>query len=322
VGWVLIGLGSGALLLGCVLLFPRLLYPPLSDRDLDQQHITGKDRVQLQQNQLKLQNDARVTLLQALGGTAILLGAYFTYRQVQTGRQQLDVARQGQVTERFTRAIDQLGKHEQSEVVLGGIYALERIARDSPEPKDRGTIAEVLTAYVRAHARWPPPSDSPYDGETPISEVPELQVRNAGVQAAMTVLGRGDFGSDKARPLDLHEVDLRKADLNLAKLQGMNFTGANLQKAQLAHARLEGARLLETILQGANLTNANLDGANLRGANLQEAILVSARLLGAYLRRADLRNADLQEARANDKTRWPEGWDLKTAKVRGVQYVD
>ena len=33
---------------------------------------------------------------------------------------------------------------------LGGIYALERIARDSE--KDHGPIMEVLTAYVREKA--------------------------------------------------------------------------------------------------------------------------------------------------------------------------
>jgi hypothetical protein len=37
-----------------------------------------------------------------------------------------------------------------NDVTVGGIYALERIARDSPD--DRAAIGEVLTAYVRGHA--------------------------------------------------------------------------------------------------------------------------------------------------------------------------
>jgi hypothetical protein len=51
---------------------------------------------------LKAQNEVRTTLLQGLGGVALLMGAYFTYRQLHT-------AWEGQITERFTRAIDQLG---------------------------------------------------------------------------------------------------------------------------------------------------------------------------------------------------------------------
>jgi hypothetical protein len=73
---------------------------------------------------LRAQKEVRTTLLQGLGGAALLVGAYVTYRQLQTSRE-------GQITERFTRAIDQLGS-EHLDVRLGGLYALERIARDSP----------------------------------------------------------------------------------------------------------------------------------------------------------------------------------------------
>src|SRR5215218_2792189 len=119
-------------------------------------------RHELQDSRRKLQNDVRTTLVQGLAGAAVLLGGYFTYQQVKTGRdqlkaareqaqdsdrqarEQLEVAARGQVTERFTRAIDQLG-HANLDVRVGGIYALERIARDSPE--DRAAVAEVLMAF-------------------------------------------------------------------------------------------------------------------------------------------------------------------------------
>jgi hypothetical protein len=83
-------------------------------------------------------NDVRVTLLQGIGGAVLLLGAYFTYRQLQTGREQLAIAQQGQVTERFTRAIDQLGS-SQVDVRIGGIYGLERITQDAAA--DRTAVA-------------------------------------------------------------------------------------------------------------------------------------------------------------------------------------
>jgi hypothetical protein len=94
----------------------------------------------------------------------VLAGVFFTYRQAQTGRRQLEVAQQGQVTERFTRAIDQLG-NTNLDVRLGDIYALERIANDSPQ--DRATVAEVLTAFVRGHAPWPRPSAERLSGSVP-----------------------------------------------------------------------------------------------------------------------------------------------------------
>jgi hypothetical protein len=94
----------------------------------------------------KAENDARVTLAQILGGFAVLIGLYFAWRNIAATNNNLELAKEAQITERFTKAIDQLGS-PQLELRLGGIYALERIARDSE--KDHWPIMEILTAYVR-----------------------------------------------------------------------------------------------------------------------------------------------------------------------------
>jgi hypothetical protein len=93
------------------------------------------------------------------------------------------------ITERFTRAVDQLGRAE-VDVRIGGIYALERLTKDSPG--DRAAITKVLTAFVRGRAFWPasPPDGAPVpsDNEWPV-EVQALHLRAPDVQAAMVVLG-------------------------------------------------------------------------------------------------------------------------------------
>jgi hypothetical protein len=81
------------------------------------------------QDVFKAENDARATLAQILGGFAVLVGLYFAWTNIVT-------TKEGQVTERFYKAIEQLGATGDSgkpkfELHLGGIYALERIARDS-----------------------------------------------------------------------------------------------------------------------------------------------------------------------------------------------
>jgi uncharacterized protein YjbI with pentapeptide repeats len=319
---------------------------------------------------LKAQNEVRTTLLQGLGGVVLLVGAYFTYRQVTNSRAQLQVAQQGQITERFTRAIDQLG-HAQLDVRLGGIYALERIARDSAA--DRTTIGEVLTAFVRSHAPWPPRLPGQYVSAAPIGDVPELQVRAADVQACLTVLGRGGFAPPAEAEgdwLDLHAVDLRRANLRGAhleratlgdahlegatlndahfeqpwlrgaRMEGARLLGAHLEQADLADAhleqanlhgtRLEGADLHGTRLEGADLYGARLEGADLYGARLEGAILADAHLeqarlddahlerallLGAHLEGADLDGAHLEGTQADERTVWPEEFDLRVAGV-------
>src|SRR6266511_4508891 len=182
--WPLAGLAAVMVVLACVLVIPQWLV---------RWELGAQARTLAAAERAKATNDVRATLLQGVGGVVILLGAYYTYRQLQTGREQLQIAQQGQVTERFTRAIDQLG-HAELDVRLGGIYALERIASDSPD--DRTTIAEVLTAFVRGHAPWPPRLTGQYHAEAPIEQVPELQVRapNADSRTAIAYAGIASCG--------------------------------------------------------------------------------------------------------------------------------
>jgi uncharacterized protein YjbI with pentapeptide repeats len=269
---------------------------------------------------LKAQNEVRTTLLQGLGGVVLLVGVFFTFRQLANSREQLahsreqlQIAQQSHLTERFTRAVDQLG-HAKLDVRLGGIYALERIAlewiaRDSLT--DHATIGEILTAFVRSHAPWPPRLPGQYVATAPIEQVPELRVWAPDVQACMTVLGRSGFASLARRNalLDLRGVDLRRADLHGADLEWARLSGAHLERADLSaanleHADLRGAQLERadlggiggTNLVGAALIDANLAGANLGHARLEQATLFHANLKGADLGGADLKSAYLDEA--------------------------
>ena len=92
----------------------------------------------------------RTACLAVLAGGLAAIGPYYTHRTFELNRQTAAESHEpDQVrlrTERFTRAIDQLG-NESLDVRLGGIYALEPIARDSKD--DHPQVVEILTAYVR-----------------------------------------------------------------------------------------------------------------------------------------------------------------------------
>jgi len=66
-----------------------------------------------------------------------------------SGIEIIRVSEEGHITDRFTKAIAQPG-NTKLEVRLGGSYALERIAKDSP--RDDWPIMEDLTTYVRERA--------------------------------------------------------------------------------------------------------------------------------------------------------------------------
>ena len=204
------------------------------------------------------------------------------------------LSREGQVTDRYTKAIEQLGSGK-LDVRIGGIYALERVARDSA--RDHPTVMEVLTAFIREHSREPGAIPEP------ASATIERRTR-PDVQAALTVVGRRDHSQDRAT-INLTSADLREANLTRADLFGADLTSADLTSADLREANLSGAMLVRADLTSAqlrstDLTGANLGGANLTGARLLGADLTSARLLGADLTSADLTGARLAGANIYD----------------------
>jgi Pentapeptide repeats (8 copies) len=279
-------------------------------------------------DRLKLENDVRATLLQGLGGLIAIVTAVTTWLGTKSRDQELALrvateemalSREAQVTQRFAQAVDQLG-HESVDVRIGGIYGLERIARDSVV--DRTPITEVLASYVRGHAPWPPALVGQYTGEAPAQQLPQLQFRSPDVQAVLTVLGRrSDMAFDSER-LDLSNVDLRKAFLPDTRFDHASLRRTHLEGAWLANASLRGADLGDARLDGASLRGANLEGAWLANASLRGADLGDARLDGASLQGADLRNARLEGAQLN-KTLLEgarlEGTVLEETNTQGVR---
>jgi Pentapeptide repeats (8 copies) len=230
---------------------------------------------------LAVRDGARSPLL-ALGAGLLAAGAL-----VITARSRAR-SRAGQLTGRYTRALEQLGS-EELDLRIGGIRALERVARDSP--RHHLAVMETLAAFIREHSRqyWPQPE--------PGGQAPEPSPR-PDVQAAITVVGRRRTARD-LRPVDLTGADLTDADL----------TGAVLARAVLARADLLAAKLAHADLSGADLGGARLTGANLDGADLTDADLTDADLADADLAHAEFTGAELTGALWPVDGPVPAGWE-------------
>ena len=296
---------SLAILAAPVVIYGLIWYGP----DVIARHDIGNGTGPLQVVRVQQARDAARGRLLTLGAGVFAAGALlFTGRNYRVARQTLEITEQGQrrtlelteqgqVTDRYTRAIEQLGS-EKLDVRIGGIYALERVARDSA--KDHPTVMEVVSAFVREHSheQWPP---SDRGGRE------QARSTRPDVQAAVTVVGR------RIAKSDIQGIDLGGADLRRANLTGANLTGANLTDADFRRANLTGANLTGANLTDADFRRANLTGANLTGANLFFTDLGRANLFGADLTDADLDHADLTRANLTD-ARLP-GADLDGANL-------
>jgi hypothetical protein len=300
---------SVGLVIAGLIWLPQFLSPLPSKSELAEVPDPAK-RIEAKTSARKLQNDVRGLMVQAVGGAVLLGGAVATWRQLQVGRRQLLVNQEGQITERFTRAVDQLG-NESVDVRTGGIYALARIAKDSPE--DRAAVAQILTAYVKVHSPWPPLQKGPKSAAFPMaSRTPlrPLRSRAPDVQAAMTILGNLPFDPHLETPLGpvSHRFGLGEVDLTFADLRGLNLRGAWLAESNLSYAELEGADLREaslwkTLLVSALLVDADMRGADLRQADMRHAWMQGARLANVKLdEKTDLTGANTEGTRYDDPT--------------------
>ena len=308
----ILGLGLLALALGAVAVF--VLPPYLAPRSA---FTNAGDAV-------RAQNDVRGVMVQVAGGLVLLVGAYVTWRQLQLSREsmrqtieatnaqlkaaqdQLTVDRESQLTQRFAQAVDQLGS-EQIVVRIGGIYALERVARNSAA--DAGAVAELLCSYIRQHS---PRAVGGTVHDPSSASVPDhLELRAADVRTALFVLKKGTIRPEGDEPLRLLGTDLQRAGLDSARLDGVDLQGADLRSAWLRWAHLDGADLSYSDLRGAHLDGASLLGAEMTGAQLQGTHLEGASLRGVL----DLDHAQLDGAVVDDETVWPEQFSPHEAGV-------
>src|SRR6266540_2916197 len=155
------GVALAGALVAWVVVLPARLAPPVPAQELAQ--ITDpKARLEAADARLRLRHDLRTGALQTLAVVAVLAGAVLGFQQLTEDRNNAaadrELTRQGQASERFTRAISQLGD-KRVETRIGGIYGLAQIAEQAPD--NLVPVGRVLLAYINRLPRPKPPPAAP-----------------------------------------------------------------------------------------------------------------------------------------------------------------
>jgi hypothetical protein len=202
----------------------------------------------------------RSILVNLLGGTAVALTIYFTYKNFTVAQQNLrvaeentSIAQQRLVTESLSRSIEQLGDDKMS-IRLGGIFTLARIAKESRS--EHYSIMEILTGHIRHLYRQPAEQTQACIPSSGPSKCP------VDAQAILTIVGDRFWPHPKHERLDLSDVHISDAWLPKADLTDAFFWNVRLRNWNLENANLTNVDFTGSVLEGINFTGATLAGAN------------------------------------------------------------
>lgn len=243
-------------------------------------------------------NASRSTITQAAGGVGLILTLALTAYQVNETRRSSDenlrVTEQGQVTERFSRAVEQLGATAANgepalDIRIGGLFSLLRIGLDS----ERDTLPALLVASQYVVNNQQPPRAAPARGEPCVTPRPEPRADiNAALRYVLPQLTdairkRPGFRRGYASGLegaDFSRTSLAEVRFGHHFLAGVSFRGADLERATFNEVLMERVDMRGACLANANLTTV----ATTSDPNSQRGQVV-----------VDLRGADIRGARVS-----------------------
>ena len=188
------------------------------------------------------------------------------------------ISEHGRVAEQISRAIDQIGAYKQNfdnnkdnkpniEARVGGIYSLERIAKDSDDDYEK--IMDILCAYVR------------------VTALKKYKPMREDIQAGIDVLGT------KKKYLLFWKRDKFRVNLENCNLSGYRFSELSFNtytdssngtifdkskfyqskfyKTDLSYVSFDDAILTEAYFEGATLRGARFEGTKVHGADFSKA---------------------------------------------------
>ena len=216
---------------------------------------------------------------------------------------QANTAEERLFTERFAKAVEQLGSLRQDntpnfEVRLGSIYTLRRISEDNE--RDHLTVMDTLCAYVRFNSIQRKVDD----------KIIAVYTQDIDTQAAVIAIGKRSYDRcalefNARNEISLQRSYLVKSELNRLRFPMINLDESDLRYSELTNADFRQASLHETNFQHSNLMGCKLERASLRGADLSEARNVTQEMLDAAF---GVKGGQRKETKLPDKMEHPEHW--------------
>lgn len=252
---------------------------------------------------IQAETAARDVLIKGLGGSLVFITAFIGWENLKSTQKSISVAEEKQITERFSKAVEMIGNEHSIHLRLGGIYALERIAKDSE--RDQQQVMEILAAFVRVQTsssieqdssrpyhyksldtlrdeQWEQEQDyyqyldDPDDCEMFIlADHTYTRSPSIDIQAAVSVIGRRVKTAEESKG---NVIDMSQATLKDIVFSGnydqVNFYGTHfISPIFRENTSFRGADLSETFIE-----NLRADNVSMAEATFKKSVIIASRL--------------------------------------------
>jgi len=257
----------------------------------------------------EIQNEARRTISQVLLGVFSVFAVFLAWRRAHNADGTLRIAEEGHITDRFTKAVEQLGASQDGrptiEVRIGAIYALERISKDSP--RDYWSVVDILAEYLCQHAK---PENLQ---TTELRTFLNTSFIRADLAAVLRVLSRRrdplpQFGTRlqlhncflpwTTIAADFSRTAMLNCDFSKDHFLRTDFSGSNFGRIDFRECGFHDVNFSRTLQTSVSFRGSSFDGcvfteAVLSHIDFQGAVLRSVDFLGAKMTLVIVKGTDL-----------------------------
>jgi len=235
-----------------------------------------------------------------------IIGLGLAAWRIRVANKQAEIAEQGHVTDRFSKAVELIGNKEAS-VRIGGLYALKHIAYVSTS-NERDVVLDVIRNFIckppynKSQDEYSEKFKENYSTEWAQYEDECIKWKNGSREKKPT---RNQTTKTIVCPDIILAFEILHSLISNSKTKNnINYVGTwfSIRKANLSFLALENV-----CMQGMHFSHSNFNGANIGNGDLRNSVFVNSCFIGASLKSAKLSNANF------------EGADLMYGKLGGIE---
>ncbi|OMP30645.1 pentapeptide repeat-containing protein [Mangrovimonas sp. DI 80] len=194
------------------------------------------------------------TMLQVCGGVIVVLGAYHSLKIVDSMNDNNKLVEKGNIAERFKDAIEMLD-NSNSNICLGGIYALDNIAKDNEEYTEQ--VFNIFIAYINTKT-------NDLSSWTEIAIPEKFQVSpTIEIQTIVKILFSKDKTLYRNFSGDFKNAKLYGGDFNDLNFSNCSFTDVEFQNSSFKKTWFTKNKIVRTNFTYSTMTNTHFTSSRI-----------------------------------------------------------